>query len=175
MNTIKFRGLAFSTFTAGLALSLFVGLNSGNSVYAQSVADQAQQQTVDADKLSAKERARLQTIAKRVTIIRDDFGVPHIYGNTDADAVFGMLFAQAEDDFARVERNYVWAMGRLAEVEGKRALVSDLRARLYMTIGEAKSALAGAPQSVKDLCQACLLYTSPSPRDATLSRMPSSA
>ena len=60
--------------------------------------------------------------AENVTIIRDDFGVPHIYGKTDADAVFGLLYAQCEDDFARVERNYVWATGRLAEMEGEDAL-----------------------------------------------------
>ena len=76
--------------------------------------------------------------AARVEIIRDDFGVPHIYGKTDADAVFGMLYAQCEDDFPRVERNYYWAIGRLAEVEGEDALFSDLRARLYMTVDEAK-------------------------------------
>ena len=79
------------------------------------------------------EQQRLQSIADRVTIIRDDYGVPHIYAPTDADAVFGLLYAQAEDDFPRVERNYIWAIGRLAEVEGEAALYSDLRARLYMT------------------------------------------
>ena len=57
----------------------------------------------------------------RAEIIRDDFGVPHVYGKTDADAVFGMLYAQAEDDFPRVERNYIWATGRLAEVDGEAA------------------------------------------------------
>ncbi len=65
---------------------------------------------------------RLTARAEQVEIIRDDFGVPHIYGKTDADAVFGLLYAQAEDDFKRVERNYIWAIGRLAEVEGEKAL-----------------------------------------------------
>ena len=157
MNKIVVRSLIFLVFISGLNLSSWRDMNPANSVCAQTVVDQAQQteqETAESKKMSAAERARLKTIADRVTIIRDDFGVPHIYGKTDPEAVFGMLFAQAEDDFARVERNYVWAMGRLAEVEGKRALVSDLRARLYMTIDEAKSALAGAPQSIKDLCQA---------------------
>ncbi|MBM3402754.1 MAG: acylase, partial [Bacteroidetes bacterium] len=63
-------------------------------------------------------------------IIRDDFGVPHIYGKTDADAVFGLLYAQCEDDFNRIEQNYIWATGRLAELEGETALYSDLRAKL---------------------------------------------
>ena len=52
---------------------------------------------------------RLSNIAKEVSIIRDDYGVPHIYGKTDAQAVFGLLYAQAEDDFPRIERNYIWA------------------------------------------------------------------
>lgn len=92
--------------------------------------------------------------ATQVEIIRDNFGVPHIYGKTDADAVFGMLYAQCEDDFPRVERNYYWAIGRLAEVEGEQALYSDLRARLYMTIDEAKAHYEKAPDWLKELCQA---------------------
>ena len=66
--------------------------------------------------------ARWEAQAENITIIRDDFGVPHIYGKTDADAVFGLLYAQCEDDFPRVEQNYIWAIGRLAEVEGEIAL-----------------------------------------------------
>ena len=97
---------------------------------------------------------RLEARAARVEIIRDDFGVPHIYGKTDADAVFGMLYAQAEDDFPRIERNYVWAIGRLAEVEGERAIFSDLRARLHMTVDEAKAAYASAPDWLRALCDA---------------------
>ncbi len=57
--------------------------------------------------------------ARNVTIIRDDWGIAHVYGKTDADAVFGMEYAQAEDDFNRVETNYINAMGRLAEAEGE--------------------------------------------------------
>lgn len=100
------------------------------------------------------ETARLQAIAERITIIRDNYGVPHIYAPTDADAVFGLLYAQAEDDFARVERNYIWAIGRLAEVEGESALYSDLRARLYMSEEEARAALAAAPEWLQTLCNA---------------------
>ena len=97
---------------------------------------------------------RLAARAAEVTIIRDDFGVPHIYAKTDADAVFGMLFAQSEDDFNRVEQNYIWATGRLAEVEGEKALYSDLRARLYMTTDEAKAAYEAAPPWLRELCDA---------------------
>ena len=97
---------------------------------------------------------RLTERAGKVTIIRDDFGVPHIYAETDADAVFGLLYAQAEDDFPRVERNYYWAIGRLAEAEGEEALFSDLRARLYMTTEEAMAAYDAAPDWLKELCNA---------------------
>jgi acyl-homoserine-lactone acylase len=100
------------------------------------------------------ELQRLEARAQDVTIIRDDFGVPHIYARTDADAVFGLLYAQSEDDFNRVEQNYIWATGRLAEVEGEEALYSDLRARLYMTVEEAQAAYAAAPGWLQQLCQA---------------------
>lgn len=92
--------------------------------------------------------------ASRVTILRDDFGVPHIYGKTDADAVFGLLYAQCEDDFKRIERNYIWAIGRLAEVQGEAALYNDLRANLFMTKGEAIAQYEESPEWLKKLCQA---------------------
>ncbi len=92
--------------------------------------------------------------ASRITIFRDDYGVPHVYGQTDADAVFGMLYAQCEDDFNRVEQNYIWAIGRLAEVEGEEALYSDLRARLFMSREEAVSAYESSPPWLKKLCDA---------------------
>ena len=63
--------------------------------------------------------ARWEQQAKNVTITRDDWGIAHIHGKTDADAVFGLVYAQAEDDFNRVETNYINSMGRLAESEGE--------------------------------------------------------
>ncbi|MGK7391131.1 MAG: acylase [Candidatus Cyclobacteriaceae bacterium M2_1C_046] len=97
---------------------------------------------------------RWEEQASRITIMRDDFGVPHVYGKTDADAVFGLLYAQCEDDFNRVERNYIWATGRLAEVEGEEALYSDLRAKLFMTEEEAIKNYENSPDWLKELCQA---------------------
>lgn len=114
--------------------------------------------------------------ASRVTIIRDDFGVPHVYGKTDADAVFGMLYAQCEDDFARVERNYIWAIGRLAEVEGEEMLYSDVRANLFMTQEEAVQRYEESPEWLKKLCQAFAdginyyLYTHPEVEPKLLTR-----
>ena len=78
------------------------------------------------------EQARWLASAKHVTILRDKWGIPHVFGKTDADAVFGLLYAQAEDDFNRIELNYINAMGRLAEVEGEAAIWRDLRMKLYI-------------------------------------------
>ena len=75
----------------------------------------------------ADDLARWQQHAQNVTIIRDSWGIAHVYGKTDAHTVFGLLYAQAEDDFNRVEINYVNAMGRLAEIEGEKELYRDLR------------------------------------------------
>ncbi|MEZ4809491.1 MAG: acylase [Allomuricauda sp.] len=114
--------------------------------------------------------------AENITIIRDDFGVPHIYGKTDADAVFGLLYAQCEDDFNRVEQNYIWATGRLAEVEGEEALYSDLRAKLFMTEEEAKANYEKSPEWLKKLCGAFAdginfyLYTHPEVKPKLLTR-----
>ena len=114
--------------------------------------------------------------AENVTIIRDDFGVPHIYGKTDADAVFGLLYAQCEDDFNRVEQNYIWAIGRLAEVEGEEAIYSDLRANLFMTKDEAIAAYNSSPDWLKKLYDAFAdginyyLYTHPEVKPRLLTR-----
>ncbi len=92
--------------------------------------------------------------AKRVTIYRDSFGVPHIYGKTDADAVFGMMYAQCEDDFSRVERNYIEKLGRLAEINGPSELANDLYVRLIIDPADAQADYAKAPQWLKLLLNA---------------------
>src|SRR6185437_5824440 len=80
----------------------------------------------------AADIARGKQEAANVTIIRDDWGIAHVYGKTDADAVFGAEYAQAEDDFNRVETNYINAMGRLAEAEGESKIYQDLRMKLFI-------------------------------------------
>jgi acyl-homoserine-lactone acylase len=97
------------------------------------------------------ELARLKQAARRVTILRDKWGIPHVFGKTDADAVFGMVFAQAEDDFNRVELNYINAMGRLAEVEGERELWRDLRMKLYIDPADMRAKYAASPAWLKKL------------------------
>src|SRR5678810_1113564 len=92
------------------------------------------------------ETNRYKLESKQVRIIRDDWGIPHIYGKTDADAVFGLLYAQAEDDFNRVETNFINAMGRLAEAEGEGAIYRDLRMKLFIDPEELLAQYQRAPE-----------------------------
>jgi acyl-homoserine lactone acylase PvdQ len=98
-----------------------------------------------------QEVARWEREAGNVTIIRDDWGIAHVYGKTDADAVFGMEYAQAEDDFNRVETNYINAMGRLAETEGESKIYLDLRMKLFIDPVELKSQYETSPVWLKTL------------------------
>jgi acyl-homoserine-lactone acylase len=66
-----------------------------------------------------------EAIAREVTIYRDVYGVPHVFGRTDASAVFGFAYAQAEDNFWRIEDSYISAIGRAAEVDGEVAVNKD--------------------------------------------------
>ena len=99
----------------------------------------------------AQEQARWQEHARNVTIIRDDWGIAHVYGVTDADAVFGMEYAQAEDDFNRVETNYINALGRLAETEGASQIYRDLRMKLFMNPDSLRSKYAASPPWLRTL------------------------
>jgi acyl-homoserine-lactone acylase len=97
------------------------------------------------------EIARWQREAANVTITRDDWGIAHVHGKTDADAVFGMEYAQAEDDFNRVETNYINAMGRLAETEGESQIYLDLRMKLFIDPVALKTQYASSPVWLKAL------------------------
>ncbi|MXY91431.1 MAG: acylase [Gammaproteobacteria bacterium] len=116
---------------------------------------------------SDEEVARWQERAARVEILRDRWGIAHIYGETDADTVFGTLYAQAEDDFNRVETNYINAMGRLAEAEGAGEIYRDLRMRLFIRQGEMEELYESSPDWLKQLMDAFAdglnyyLYTHP--------------
>src|SRR5262249_36691226 len=98
--------------------------------------------------------ARLKGEAARVTIVRDDWGIAHVHGRTDADAVFGAIYAQAEDDFNRVETNYLTNLGRTAEAEGEGAIWRDLRQRLYIDPEQLKADYAKSPAWLKTLMNA---------------------
>jgi acyl-homoserine lactone acylase PvdQ len=92
--------------------------------------------------------------AQNVTIIRDDWGIPHVYGKSDADAVFGMIYAQAEDDFNRVETNFINGMGRLAEAEGEDQVYRDLRTKLFVDSDSMKAKYQSSPEWLKTLMNA---------------------
>src|SRR5215469_16765549 len=102
----------------------------------------------------APDAARWEQQARDVTIRRDDWGIAHVYGKTDADAVFGMIYAQAEDDFNRVETNYLNAMGRLAETEGESKIYQDLRMKLFIDPETIKKGYAASPEWLKKLMNA---------------------
>ena len=105
-------------------------------------------------KPSAAEIARWEREARDVTITRDKWGIAHVHGKTDADAVFGMEYAQAEDDFHRVEMNYIDSLGILAEAEGESAIYQDLRMKLFVDPGVLKAKYAASPAWLKQLMDA---------------------
>jgi acyl-homoserine-lactone acylase len=102
----------------------------------------------------ADEMAEWRAQAARISIARDDWGIAHVKGKTDADAVFGMAYAQAEDDFNRVETNYLTNLGRMAEAEGEKAVWQDLRQRLFITPEGLKADYARSPAWLKALMDA---------------------
>jgi acyl-homoserine-lactone acylase len=97
---------------------------------------------------------RWEQQSRNVSVIRDDWGIAHISGKTDADAVFGMIYAQAEDDFNRVETNYLNSMGRLAEAEGESAVWRDLRMKMFISPEAMKAQYAASPAWLQALMNA---------------------
>jgi len=129
-----------------------------------------------AQSFTPTEISRWQAQANQVTIIRDNWGIPHVYGKTDADAVFGLLYAQCEDDFKRVEMNYIEKLGRIAEVKGQSALYSDLLIRLVIDSADAIADYKKSPLWLQKLMNAFAdginfyLYKHPSVKPALLQR-----
>lgn len=129
-----------------------------------------------AQPFSATEIARWQKQSQNITIIRDNWGIPHIYGKTDADAVFGLLYAQCEDDFKRVEMNYIEKLGRMAEVKGETFLQNDLYIKLIIDSAEAVADYKKSPIWLQKLLNAYAdginfyLYKHPEVKPALLTR-----
>jgi acyl-homoserine-lactone acylase len=111
-------------------------------------------QTIFAQSFSKTEITRWQQQSQNVTIVRDNWGIPHIYGKSDADAVFGLLYAQCEDDFKRVEMNYIEKLGRMSEVKGEAELQNDLYIKLIIDSAEAVADYKKAPQWLQQLLNA---------------------
>ncbi|HEY4973450.1 MAG TPA: penicillin acylase family protein, partial [Steroidobacteraceae bacterium] len=103
---------------------------------------------------ASSESERWKQQAHAVTIVRDDWGIAHIRAATDAQTVFGLIYAQAEDDFKRIETNYLNALGRLAETQGESAIYSDLRQKLFIDSADLRVRYAHAPIVLKKLMQA---------------------
>ncbi|MGN6165363.1 MAG: penicillin acylase family protein, partial [Flavisolibacter sp.] len=125
---------------------------------------------------SQQEIDRYKTQAQRVTIVTDNWGVPHIYGKTDADAVFGLMYTQCEQNFSRVERNYLEVFGRLAEVDGEKQLYGDLQMQLIYDSTAAKNDFEKSPEWLKKLLYAFAdgvnyyLYKHPETKPAVLKK-----
>ncbi len=129
-----------------------------------------------AQTFSPAEIKKMEKQAGHVEIIRDNYGVPHVYGITDADAVFGLLYAQCEDDFKRVELNYIEKLGRLAEVYGKQDIYNDLLIKLVIDSADAIKDYEAAPKWLKDILNAYAdginyyLYKNPQSKPLLLKR-----
>lgn len=129
-----------------------------------------------AQSFTKEEIARWEKQSKNVTIIRDNWGIPHIYGKSDADAVFGLLYAQCEDDFKRVEMNYIEKLGRMSEVKGENSLQDDLYIKLIIDSAEAVADYKNSPAWLKKLLNAYAdginyyLYKNPQVKPALLTR-----
>ena len=127
------------TVILGSALAAVLAFGASGVAFAATAADDA---------------ARLKAEAANVTITRDDWGIAHIHGKTDAEAVFGMIYAQAEDDFNRVEMNYLTSLGRTAEAEGEGKIWQDLRQRLFIDPEALSVQYAASPVWLKALMDA---------------------
>ena len=149
-----------------LSALLLITLLAGCSPLSQET-ESVSQAMSSSPQVDPAELARWEQLASNVTISRDNWGIAHIYGQTDADTVFGTLYAQAEDDFNRVETNYINAMGRLAEAEGEAELFRDLRMKLFIDPADMQAQYAQSPEWLRALMNAFAdglnyyLYTHP--------------
>ena len=89
-----------------------------------------------------------------MTIIRDKWGVPHIYGKTDADVVFGLMYAECQEDFSRVEKNYLEMLGRQAAAYGENYLYTDVMMRLIYDSAQARADYERSPAWMHQLLNA---------------------
>src|SRR6185437_8168873 len=138
---------------AGVLLAGLLATSFGANAQAQADATAPPAWQTPAAKTGA-EHARLQREAQQVTITRDDWGIAHVHGKTDADAVFGMIYAQCEDDFNRVEMNFLTALGWSAQAEGESAIWDNLRYQLFIDPVALKQDYTKSPTWLKKLMNA---------------------
>jgi len=92
------------------------------------VSAQSLKNNLDSDN---NEKIRWEKHVKQTTIIRDEWGIPHIYGKTDADAVFGLMYAQCEENFPQIEKNYLEMLGRLMELKSNDFSGTNQESKIY--------------------------------------------
>ncbi|MGH9854470.1 MAG: penicillin acylase family protein, partial [Blastocatellia bacterium] len=103
---------------------------------------------------SAAQNTILEKVARSVTIYRDKWGVPHVYGPTDASVIFGFVYAQAEDNFWQIEDSYIQALGRVSEVYGEQSLNADLTNRALEIVKLSQAEYPKLSKQMKEICQA---------------------
>jgi acyl-homoserine-lactone acylase len=103
---------------------------------------------------ASAQNTALEKVAKSVTIYRDSWGTPHVYGPTDASVIFGFIYAQAEDNFWQIEDSYIQALGRASEVYGEQSLNADLTNRALEIVKVAQSEYSKLSPQMKEICQA---------------------
>lgn len=89
-----------------------------------------------------------------VEIIRDAYGVPHMYGKRDADVAFGLAYAQSEDDWATLQEVVVATRGELAAHKGADAAITDYLVRLLRVWETTHKGYPDLPQDIRDISQA---------------------
>ncbi|HEX9512047.1 MAG TPA: penicillin acylase family protein [Puia sp.] len=141
-----------------LGLLIFLGLQGPSFSFAQSTSVPAAQSTPSPGKelvsISPAERRRYEGEARQVSIVRDRWGIPHIYGKTDAAAVFGLMYAECQNDFSRVEKNYLEMLGRQAEAYGEGYLYNDVMMRLIYDSAQAVKDYQDSPPWMHKLLDA---------------------
>src|SRR5262245_6658842 len=95
-----------------------------------------------------------EKLARSVTIYRDKFGVPHVFGKTDSSVIFGLMYAQCEDNFWQLETDLIRSTGRAAEIEGEKWLAPDLAYRAFEVEKLSKVEYERLPAKSKVLCDA---------------------
>ena len=89
-----------------------------------------------------------------VRILRDDFGVPHIFGKTDTDTAFGLAYAHCEDDFPTFVESLLQVRGEMASYGGKDHAPVDFLAKLLRVNEMVAEGYPSLPEKVRALCDA---------------------
>ncbi len=103
---------------------------------------------------SAERRAPPTARTYDATIVRDDFGVPHIFGATDADVAYGLAYAHAEDDFETLEEVLAMTRGRLGALTGSAGAATDFAPALLDVRATVDRDYERQPEDVRALLEA---------------------